>query len=149
MTQGPNKSANVKPKALSEHRSIFETVAGPDTEERFIRHLEQVRWPDGLTCIRPGCESRRIMTFEAKGKTGKTRRLYECVDCRYQYSVTAGTMFHNSHVPLSKWFLAINMICSANKNVTAKDLERRLKVNYRTASYIAHRIRLAMQPDDG
>ena len=117
-----------------------ETFSGLDTEERCIRHLELVRWPDGLICIRDGCGSRRIRSFDAKGKTGKTRHLYECIDCRYQYSVTTGTIFHNSHMPLSKWFLAINMVCSGKKRVSAKDLQRKLKVNYRTALYTAHRI---------
>ena len=110
------------------------------TEEQCIRHLELVRWPDGLICIRPGCGSRRIMTFDAKGKTGKSRHLYECVDCRYQYSVTTGTMFHNSHLPLSKWFQAIGIMSSATTRVTAKELERKLGVSYKTALYAARRI---------
>lgn len=88
------------------------------------------------------------MTFDTKGKTGKHRHLYECVDCRYQYSITAGTIFHNSHIPLTKWFLAIHLVCSANTRVSAKDLERKLKVNYRTAWYMAQRIRLAIQHEN-
>ena len=80
------------------------------------------------------------MTFSAKGKTGKPRHLYECVDCRYQYSVTTGTMFHNSHLPLSKWFQAIGIMSSATTRVTAKELERKLRVSYKTALYAARRI---------
>ena len=134
---------------VSEPPSIFdETLEGFNPEDQYIAHLERARWPDGLRCIREGCGSRRIMTFEAKGRTGKTRHLYECIDCRYQYSVTAGTIFHNSHLPLSKWFLAIGIICSSEKRVSAKELERRLGVNYRTACYVAQRIGLAMQQDD-
>jgi transposase-like protein len=138
-------STSDKPKALREPAAFFETLQEFNTEELCIRHLEQVRWPDGLSCIREGCGSRRIMSFDTKGKTGKTRHLYECVDCRYQYSVTTGTIFHNSHMPLSKWFLAVHMICSANKGVSTRDLERKLEVNYRTADYVMRRIRLAMQ----
>ena len=70
-----------------------------------------------------------------------------CVDCRYQYSVTAGTVFHDSHLPLTKWFLGIYLICSAKKGVSAKQLQRQLAVSYKTAWYMAHRIRLAMSED--
>lgn len=137
------KAAN-STEALGKSTSLFSISPEFSSEELCIKHLEQVRWPDGLRCIREGCNSERIMTFEAKGKTGKPRHLYECVDCRYQYSVTTGTIFHNSHLPLSKWFLAIHIICSA-RNVSVKDLERKLKVNYRTAEYVMHRIRLTIQ----
>jgi transposase-like protein len=133
-----------KPEALRGSTSLFTMSEDFGSEELCIRHLEQVRWPDGLRCIREGCNSQRIMTFDTKGKTGKTRHLYECVDCRYQYSVTTGTIFHNSHLPLSKWFLAIHTICSA-RSVSVKDLERKLKVNYRTAEYVMHRIRFTIQ----
>jgi transposase-like protein len=134
-----------KPKRLQAPASFFESLEEFQTEEHCIRHLEQVRWPDGLRCIREDCGSRRIMTFEAKGKTGKPRYLYECVDCRYQYSVTTGTIFHNSHLPLRKWFLAVRMICSAKNGVSLKDLERQLKINYRTAGYVMQRIRRTIE----
>lgn len=141
-------SAAGGPNALRKHISFLGMPEGFTTEEQCIKHLEKVRWPDGLVCIREDCGSRRIMTFDSNGKTGKTRHLYECVDCRYQYSVTTGTIFHNSHVPLTKWFLAIHMICSARRSVSAKDLERKLKVNYRTAWYMVRRIRLVIQNGD-
>ena len=131
---------------MRKHKSIFEIVAKFNTEERCIKHLERIRWPRGLRCIR--CESDQVMTFLAKGKTGKERHLYECVSCRYQYSVTAGTIFHDSHITLVKWFLAIYLICSAKKGVAATQLKRELALgSYKTAWYMAHRIRLAMQED--
>lgn len=148
MKQARQKSANGKPKAERKQSSIFEIFEKFNTEERCIKHLERIRWPEGLICIKPECGSKRIMTFDAKGKTGKVRHLYECVDCRYQYSVTTGTIFHDSHMSLTKWFLAIYLICSAKKGISAKELERQLDVNYRTAWYMAHRVRLAMQADD-
>jgi transposase-like protein len=140
------RAVNGKQKAPRPQPSIFEIMQKFNTEEHCIKHLENIRWPNGLQCIR--CKSERVMTFDAKGKTGKTRHLYECVDCRYQYSVTTGTIFHDSHMALTKWFLAIYLICSAKKGISAKELERQLDVNYRTAWYMAHRIRLAMQQDD-
>lgn len=145
----PHKWAAAERSASRLRSSIFDLLDGVDTEERCIRHLEQVRWPDGLICIRDGCGSRRIMTFEARGKTGKPRHLYECLDCRYQYSVTTGTIFHNSHLPLNKWFLAINIVCSGRPGLSARDLERELKVSYRTAWYTLRRIRVALQEGRG
>jgi len=126
--------------------SIFEVFDKFSTEEKCIAHFEKIRWPEGLRCIR--CDSPRVMNFKAEGKTGKERNLYECVDCRYQYSVTTGTIFHDTHLPLTKWFLAIYLICSAKKGISAKELQRQLSTSYKTAWYMAHRVRLAMQQDD-
>ena len=78
--------------------SIFEVVKRFDTEDKCIEHFERIRWPNGPTCVK--CGSPRVMKFKALGKTKKLRQLYECKDCHYQYSVTAGTVFHDSHLPL-------------------------------------------------
>jgi transposase-like protein len=126
--------------------SLFDVVNKFNTEEKCIAHFERVRWPKEITC--PRCNSTRIMKFKADGKTGKERSLYECVECHYQYSVTTGTIFHNSHLPLTKWFLAIYLICSSKKGVSAKQLQRQLSTSYETAWYMAHRIRIAMQEDE-
>lgn len=127
-------------------QSIFEVVSRFHSEEKCIKHLERIRWPKGLEC--PHCQGKRIMTFTSEGKSGKERYLYECIECRYQYSVTVGTIFHDSHLPLMKWFLAIDMICSAQKGITATQLQRELEIgSYKTAWYMARRIRLAMRDD--
>ncbi|MGO8761077.1 MAG: IS1595 family transposase [Desulfobaccales bacterium] len=126
--------------------SIFEVVKRFDTEEKCIEHFERIRWPNGLVC--PKCESKRVFRYKTKGKTGKMRHLYQCVDCKYNYSVTVGTVFHDSHLALTKWFLAIYLICSAKKGVSAKQLQRQLSTSYKTAWYMAHRIRLAMSEDE-
>src|SRR5262249_35863093 len=111
-----------------------------------IAHLERIRWPHGLRCIK--CSGENVRRLESAGKTGKPRYLYWCSDCRYQYSVTVGTIFHDSHAPLTKWFLAIYLICSAKKGVSAKQLQTQLELgSYKTAWYMAHRIRVAMQDD--
>lgn len=125
--------------------SIMDILERFNTEEKCIEHFEHIRWPEGLMCIK--CDSPRVMKFKALGKTKKVRYLYECKDCHYQYSVTAGTAFHNSHLPLTKWFMAIYLICSAKKGVSAKQLQRQLSISYETAWYMAHRIRLAMSED--
>jgi transposase-like protein len=141
------KLITVDSETSGEPVSPVEMPAEFDAETFYLKRLEQARWPDGLQCIREGCDSRRVMTFDVKGKTGKMRHLYECVDCRYQYSVTTGTIFHNSHLPLQKWFLAIQMFSTATNGVSARDFARKLNINYRTAEYVIRRIRQAMRPE--
>ncbi len=139
-------SENTKTFSVKQQPSVFQVVSKLNGEETCIAHLERIRWPEGLRCIR--CGKDRVQRLEAKGKTGKERHLYWCADCRYQYSVTVGTIFHNSHLPLAKWFLAICMIGSAQNSISAKKLQRQLNTTYRTAWYMAHRIRLAIERED-
>lgn len=126
--------------------SIFEVFQKFNTEEACIAHFERIRWPKGLRCVR--CKGKRVSKFTAEGKTHKDRYLYYCPDCDYQYSVTVGSIFHDSHLPLTKWFLAIYFMCSAKKGVSAKQLQRELQVTYKTAWYMSHRIRIAMREND-
>jgi transposase-like protein len=131
---------------MKNENSIFKEVTKFATEEACIAHFENIRWPNGLEC--PKCASKKVFKFVGKGKTDKDRFLYECVECHYQYSVTTGTIFHNSHIPLRKWFLAIYMICSSKKGISANQLWRDLELgSYKSAWYMAHRIRLGMQED--
>jgi transposase-like protein len=113
------------------------------SEQKCIAHIESLRWPEGLSCIR--CGGKRVFKYRTRGKTGKWRHLYECVDCRYQYSVTTGTIFHDSHLPLSKWFEAIYLISSSRKDLSARKLQRELSTTYKTAWYVKQRVRLLMQ----
>lgn len=120
-----------------------------NTEAKCLAFLEHMRWPGGVKCV--SCESLRISRITAKGKTnkktGKTgpdRELYQCNDCRFQFTVTTGTVYHDTHLPLHKWFLAIALITESKKGISANQLKRALGVQYRTAWYLAHRIRKAM-----
>ena len=120
-----------------------------NTEEKCIAFLEHMRWPDGVKCL--SCESLRISPLTSKGKlnkkTGKRtpdRELYQCDECRFQFTATTGTVYHDTHLPLSKWFLAIALITESKKGISANQLSRALGVQYRTAWYLAHRIRKAM-----
>ena len=74
---------------------------------------------------------------------------YECAGCEYQFTVTSGTIFHDSHLPLPMWFLAVLLICEAKKGMSAMQLKRTLwgqhKGSYKTAWYLCHRIRAAMR----
>ena len=116
------------------------------TEDKCLDYLENMRWPNGeIGCVHCG-EIGRIskITRQSKGKNQRTR-IYQCLACGKQFSATSGTIFADSHLPLTKWFLAIALICEAKKGMSAKQLERHLGVNYRTAWHLAHRIREAMQ----
>jgi transposase-like protein len=140
----PTKKAK-EPKPNKTQPSIFEIFNKFNTEEACISHFEKIRWPEALHCVR--CDGTRITKFENEGKTGKERHLYYCAGCDYQYSVTVGTIFHDSHMTLTKWFMAIYLICANKKGISAKELQRQLSVTYKTAWYMAHRIRVAMQED--
>ena len=116
------------------------------TDDDCLDYIEALRWPNGeLCCVHCG-EVGRVsrITREAKGKNKRTR-LYQCMACGKQFSATSGTIFNDSHLSLVKWFMAIAMVCEAKKGMSAKQLERHLGVNYRTAWYLCHRIREAMQ----
>src|SRR5579863_9715109 len=120
-----------------------------NTEAKCLTFLEHMRWPDGVKCL--GCNSPKISRIVAKGKTNKKtgkvgpdRKLYQCNECRFQFTATTGTVYHDTHLPLSKWFLAIALITESKKGISANQLSRALGVQYRTAWYLAHRIRKAM-----
>ena len=109
-----------------------------NTDAKCRELLERLRWPNGVACLR--CDSLNISDVT-------TRDQYDCNDCRYQFSVTAGTIMHDSHLPLSKWFIAIYLMCESKKGMSALQLKRTLDVAYKTAWYLCHRIRAAMGND--
>jgi transposase-like protein len=108
-------------------------------EAKARKHLEATRWPNGPFC--PHCGSLSCTRME-----GDAHRvgLLNCRDCRKQFSVTVGTVFERSHVPLHKWLLANHLMNASKKGMSAKQLERMLAVTYKTAWFMAHRIREAM-----
>ncbi|MBI3662629.1 MAG: IS1595 family transposase [Acidobacteria bacterium] len=114
------------------------------TEDACLAYLEKMRWPSGLACLK--CGSVRVSAIATKDKRSKTRRIYQCLEqeCRHQFTATTGTIFHDTHLPLQKWFLAIALICEAKKGISANQLKRHLGIQYRTAWHLAHRIRSAM-----
>ena len=118
------------------------------TDEKCLDYLEAMRWPSGVACIECGSLKISRITRESKTKNKRTR-LYQCLEaeCKHQFSPTAGTIFHDSHLPLTKWFMAIALICEAKKGVSACQMQRHLGINYRTAWHLCHRIRKAMTED--
>src|SRR5712691_443279 len=120
--------------------NLIELVEQFSDEEACRKHLTELRWPDGIKCLR--CESTKV--------NGPSKRhLYECSECGYQFSVKVGTVFNDSKLPLWKWFVATYLICESKKGMSANQLKRTLGVSYKTAWYLCHRIRSAMHDDTG
>lgn len=118
-------------------------------EDAARKHLEEIRWPNGPVCPHCGA-SGRISRIESQSKgNGKGARpgLLFCGDCREQFTVTVGTVFEHSKVPLHKWVLATHLLCSSKKGMSGHQLSRILNITYKTAWFMAHRIREAMKPD--
>jgi transposase-like protein len=117
-------------------------------EDAARAHLESLRWPDGWVCPHCGASDRICRITSKTGEQGKGARpgLLFCGDCRKQFSVTVGTVFEDSKVPLHKWVLATHLLCSSKKGISSLQLQRTLHVTYKTAWFMTHRIREAMKP---
>ncbi|MFC2032724.1 IS1595 family transposase [Chloroflexota bacterium] len=122
------------PKNL-ESMNIMKLMEQFHSDEACHHILEKLRWPDGVTC--PRCESKSI-------RNSYTRNQFDCGSCGYQFSVLTGTMFHDTHLPLQKWFVVICLMVEAKKGVSANQIKRTIGVSYKTAWYLCHRIRKAM-----
>jgi transposase-like protein len=120
------------------------------TEPRFVNedaardHLEALRWPKGAIC--PHCGGTERNT-KLEGKSHRAG-LWTCGDCRRQFSVTVGTVFERSKIPLHKWVLATHLLCASKKGMSSHQLHRMLGVTYKTAWFMSHRIREAFELPD-
>jgi transposase-like protein len=120
------------------------------TEEQCLAYMEQMRWPDGIVRC-PVCGNDKISRITRKAASkNKRAQVYQCLEptCKQQFSATSGTIFHDSHLPLHKWFMALALVVDAKKGMSAKQLQQHLGIgSYRTAWCMAHRIRKAMDVD--
>ena len=108
-------------------------------------HLEALLWPEGPTCPHCGnADASRI--HKLKGKSTRPG-VYKCRECEKPFSVTVGTVFERSHVPLCKWVYATHLLTASKKGISSHQLMRMLGVTYKTAWFMSHRIREAMRPD--
>ena len=107
-------------------------------EEKSRALLERIRWPDGVRCPRDGCDSDQIMRF-------KSRPLFKCKKCKRQFSVTVGTIFEDSHIPLRTWLHVIYLMCASKKGMSAHQIHRQFGVTYKSAWYMCHRVRHSMK----
>lgn len=107
-----------------------------DTDSKCREILCRLRWPKGPECPRCKCPAIELAT---------EKQLFYCKDCDYQFTVTAGTIFNDSHLPLNTWFMAVLLLVEARKGFSANQMKRTLGVSYKTAWYLCHRIRAAMR----
>jgi len=106
------------------------------SDDKCRAYLEALRWPEGVQC--PRCQSAKVSHIHKRNQ-------YDCDSCRYQFSVTAGTIFHDSHLPLSKWFIIIYLMGESKKSMSANQIKRTLRISYKTAWYLCHRVRAALK----
>jgi transposase-like protein len=116
--------------------NLLKLIEKFDSDDKCRLTLEKLRWPCGVRCIR--CNAEKVFRADK-------RKQFECGACGYDFSVTARTIFHDSHLPLRKWFIAVYLICESKKGVSALQLKRTLGVAYKTAWYLCHRIREAVK----
>jgi transposase-like protein len=106
-------------------------------EQECRDYLCELRWPGGVEC--PRCsETSRLLWLASRSK-------WHCYGCRYQFSVTAGTLFHSSHLPVWKWFVAVHLMLGSPDGLSANELRRVIGGSYKTAWFAAHRIRAAVK----
>src|SRR5712664_2609466 len=115
--------------------NLVELVQKFADDEKCRAYIEALRWPKGVTC--PRCKGEKVYSILKRDQ-------FVCDSCSYQFSATAGTIFHDSHLPLWKWFLAAYLLMESKKGMSANQLKRTLEVSYKTAWYLCHRIRKAM-----
>jgi transposase-like protein len=115
--------------------NLVELIKQFNSEAKCRAYIEILRWPDGAVC--PQCQANKIYRLE-------NRPLLLCASCEHQFSVTVDTIFHDTHLPLEKWFLATVLLCESKKGMSACQIQRSLGISYKTAWYLCHRIRAAM-----
>lgn len=123
-------------KNIKEVNNLMDVMAYFSDEQVCRNHMEQLRWKNGVAC--PFCGSVKVYRF----KDGK---YFKCADCRKKFTVTVGTVFENTKVPLSKWFVAIYLISSHKKGISSCQLARDISVKQQTAWFMLHRIREMMR----
>jgi transposase-like protein len=117
-------------------------------EAAAFQHVEEILWPAGPVCHHCGSMEKHYALKAVRTKPSKKNPhgverhgLYKCSDCRGQFTVRMGTIFEESHLPLHKWLQAIHLMASSKKGISAHQLHRVLEVTYKTAWFMAHRIR--------
>lgn len=114
------------------------------SEDQTREYLETLRWHNGRVC--PHCSSLKSYSLKPRPNSNRPVRngVYKCRDCKKQFTVTVGNIFEGSHIPLNKWIMTTTLITSSKKGMSANQLKRMLSITYKTAWFMAHRIRFDM-----
>jgi transposase-like protein len=127
---------HLEPQSPEADMNLVKLIEHFGSEDKCRSYLIDLRWPTGVQCPRCACKS--VSRIEERGQ-------FDCNACRYQFSVTSGTIFHDTHLPLWKWFLASYLMIESRKGISANQIKRTLGISYKTAWYLCHRIRNAMR----
>jgi transposase-like protein len=119
-------------------KTLIDAIKFFDDADNSLRYLAEKRWPKGVTC--PYCESPEPMFLQ-------TRRIWKCRSCRKQFSVKVSTIFEDSPLPLGKWLTAAWRIANSKNGVSSYEISRDLGVTQKSAWFMLHRIRAAMQDE--
>lgn len=133
--------------AMKDELNLIELAQKYSDEDKARDLMESLLWPNGPVC--PHCKNHKEKAiYRLTPKPGsKTRKgICKCGACRKQFTVTVGTIFEDSHLPISKWLMAIFILCSSKKSISANQLSRMLNVSYKAAWFMNHRLRFAMTP---
>ena len=137
----------MKAKSILKDITLIQIIQRFDTDDKARKHLESVIWKDGVTC--PHCQCKDLSKFSpiAANPEKKVRAgLRYCAECKSQFTVTIGTIFEDSKIPLRKWLIAWYLLCSSKKGISSLQLKRILEIgSYGTALFMAHRIRHALK----
>ena len=129
-----------KKNSVKQDMNLMKLMEQYNSDDACREVLGKLRWHDGVQC--PRCSSKSI-------RNSYTRDQFDCGSCGYQFSVTSGTIFHDSHLPLTKWIVAIYLMVESKKGISANQMKRTLNVSYKTAWYLCHRIRAAVMNTSG
>jgi transposase-like protein len=134
-------------KKESKDLTLIKIIDQFPTDETAREHLESIRWKGGIVCPHCKCPDKsKFSTIAANPKKKVRAGLRWCSACQKQFTVTVGTIFEDSHIPLRKWLIAWYLICSSKKGISSLQLQRNLELgSYRTALFMTHRIRYALK----
>src|SRR5687768_6858403 len=133
---------------MADSKNISDLAKYFSDEDAARELLEEMRWgKDGAVCPHCGGADPYKLTPKATSKKPGRKGLYKCKACRKQFTVTVGTVFEDSHIPLSKWLLAIHLLASSKKGMSAHQLHRNLGISYKGAWFMAMRLRHAATAD--
>jgi len=123
-------------------RNVAQNFSDEDQARRF---LEKLSWPDGPVCPHCGLVNEAYrLEANPESITPVRKGVWKCRGCQGQFSVTVGTIFEDSHIPLNKWLTAIHFMCASKKGMSSHQLHRMLGITYKSAWFMTHRIRYAM-----
>lgn len=117
----------------------------PQSEETARAFLEKTRWPEGPVCPHCGSVSAYRLNSDPNSKTRKG--VCKCRDCHKQFTVSVGTIFAGSHIPLHKWLAVVHLMTSSKKGVSALQISRMMGLTYKSAWFMCHRVRFAMKQE--